>query len=92
MSSLLQEREADADRNARQVEWLQKVSGVVTNYPHWWSLMPKQWRQKKQRQRLLRRGLFDADSYLKRYPDVSASGMDPLRHYILHGLRENRTF
>ncbi len=92
LSSLLQEREADADRNARQVEWLQNVNGVVTNYPHWWSLMPKQWRQKKQRQRLLRRGLFDADSYMKRYPDVSSSGMDPLRHYILHGLRENRTF
>lgn len=92
LSSLLQEREAEADRSSRQVEWLQKVNAVVTNYPSWWSFMPRQWREEKQRQRLLRRGLFDAKSYLKRYPDVSTSGMDPLRHYILHGIGENRTF
>ena len=34
--------------------------------------------------------LFDADNYLKMYPDVYRSGFDPLRHYLYFGHRENR--
>lgn len=92
LSSRLQTKEAEADRFARHAEWLQKVNTVITGYPIWWSVMPKRWRDKWQRGRLLRRGLFDADTYLARYPDVSTSGIDPLRHYIIHGINENRTF
>jgi len=33
---------------------------------------------------------FDAAHYLARYPDVEASGMDPARHYVLHGGLEGR--
>ncbi|MCE8540156.1 glycosyltransferase [Ruegeria pomeroyi] len=33
---------------------------------------------------------FDPDWYLRCYPDVAASGMDPLRHYLRHGRREGR--
>jgi len=32
-------------------------------------------------------GLFDADFYLRRNPDVAAAGMDPLMHYLEHGAR-----
>jgi hypothetical protein len=92
LSTLLREKESDFDRSARQVEWLQKVNSVVTGYPRWWTLAPRRWRERWQRGRLLRRGLFDAEFYLNRYPDVSSSGMDPLRHYIIHGMHENRTF
>jgi len=65
---------------------------VVTSYPVWWSLAPKYWRTKWQHKRLLRKGLFDAATYVSRYPDVLETGVDPLRHYITHGLAENRTF
>lgn len=34
--------------------------------------------------------LFDADYYLATYPDVAASGIDPLRHYVEHGAAEGR--
>jgi hypothetical protein len=34
--------------------------------------------------------LFDGDWYLKRYPDVRSSGMDPIEHYLKHGTREGR--
>jgi GT2 family glycosyltransferase len=34
--------------------------------------------------------LFDTDWYLKRYPDVTASHMDPLTHFIQHGASEGR--
>lgn len=35
-------------------------------------------------------GLFDADWYLERYPDVAAAGLDPLEHFSTHGGREGR--
>ncbi len=34
--------------------------------------------------------LFDAAWYCERYPDVTASGLDPIAHYLLHGRRERR--
>ena len=34
--------------------------------------------------------LFDAPWYLGQYPDVAASGVDPLRHYLEWGFREGR--
>lgn len=82
--------ETDAENHARRAEWLKKVNAVMTAYPQWWAFMPKKWRQKRQQQRLLRQGLFDANAYLARYPDVLSSGIDPLRHYLIHGMNENR--
>jgi glycosyltransferase involved in cell wall biosynthesis/Tfp pilus assembly protein PilF len=35
-------------------------------------------------------GHFDAEWYLRRNPDVARSGMDPLEHFLLHGLKEGR--
>lgn len=92
LAGRLHVKEAEVDRAARQAEWLQKVSAVVTSYPNWWSFAPKGLRREWQHQRLFRKGLFDASTYLARYPDVVEAGVDPLRHYITHGLAEDRTF
>ena len=35
-------------------------------------------------------GYFDVDWYLRRYPDVAASGFDPIVHYLRHGAAEGR--
>jgi hypothetical protein len=35
--------------------------------------------------------LFDAQTYLERYPDVAAAGVPPLIHYLLSGGREGRS-
>jgi hypothetical protein len=35
-------------------------------------------------------GLFDADWYRRRYPDVDAAGIPPIRHYAEFGVREDR--
>ena len=35
-------------------------------------------------------GFFDAAWYLARYPDVVSAGLDPLRHFMLHGAAEGR--
>lgn len=34
--------------------------------------------------------LFDAEWYMARYPDVAATGADPVRHYLEHGWQEGR--
>jgi len=34
--------------------------------------------------------VFDADWYRSRYPDIAASGLEPLQHFLDHGLAENR--
>jgi hypothetical protein len=36
------------------------------------------------------RRLFDAEFYLRKYPDVRDSGMNPRLHYVLHGAAEGR--
>lgn len=40
--------------------------------------------------KLQRSGLFDANYYLATYPDVAASGINPLLHYVRHGAMEGR--
>jgi predicted SAM-dependent methyltransferase len=35
-------------------------------------------------------GTFDREWYLARYPDVRRAGVDPLRHFLLHGHAEGR--
>lgn len=35
-------------------------------------------------------GLFDAKWYLQQNPDVATAGMEPERHYLLHGWHEGR--
>lgn len=35
-------------------------------------------------------GKFDQEWYFARYPDVEESGMDAIRHYVLHGVSECR--
>lgn len=87
----LSEQEDLALHERRVVEWVRKVYAVTDSGRWWWRLMPREWQQRRIHNRLAQRGLFNAAEYCSRYPDVVASGMDPLRHYMLHGLAERRT-
>jgi hypothetical protein len=71
-------------------DWMRQVHIELLDNPWWWGLMPQAWQRDRLNERLRRRGLFDGQAYLDRYPDVAAVGMDPLRHYLLHGLAEGR--
>lgn len=44
----------------------------------------------RQLQQMRSSSLFDREWYLERYPDVALSGIDPARHYLLHGGLEGR--
>jgi hypothetical protein len=47
-------------------------------------------RVRKRAALLQRCEIFDADWYRQRYKDVADAGVDPLRHYVEHGIREGR--
>lgn len=83
----------EADRaNAAQLsaEWLSDVRRLEEGFPAWWTLMPQAWQARRKHRRYHGAGLFDGEAYLAMYPDVAEHKMDPIRHYILHGMAEGR--
>lgn len=78
--------------NASQLnaDWLSKVRRLEEGFPAWWTLMPQAWQARRKHGRYRGAGLFDGEAYLALYPDVDAAAMDPIRHYILHGMSEGR--
>jgi GT2 family glycosyltransferase len=56
--------------------------------PRFWKKLERSIR--KRRKRWIGRIGFDRDWYLQEYPEVGPSGMDPLDHYIQHGIQEGR--
>jgi glycosyltransferase involved in cell wall biosynthesis len=90
LTSVLADENVRASHPDGKAKWLRDSIQVAAGFPRWWALMPEDWRRKREHARYLRSGLFDAAKYLETYPDVAANGMDPVRHYILHGMAENR--
>lgn len=70
--------------------WLSDVRRLEEGFPAWWTLMPQAWQARRKHGRYRGAGLFDGEAYLTLYPDVAAAAMDPIRHYILHGMSEGR--
>ncbi|WP_150295287.1 hypothetical protein [Sphingobium estronivorans] len=91
LAKLLKTAEDDSSAAKDQRSWLLQLYSALDSQPHWWNLMPKAWRLRRQHERLRRMNLFDAKGYVERYPDIAAAGMDPVRHYVLHGMKEGRT-
>lgn len=84
--------ESESLRAAEQKLWLSELHIALGQTPVWWALLPQALRERQVFKRLRRAGLFDAETYLKLYPDVASEGMNPLRHYVLHGMEEGRKF
>jgi hypothetical protein len=87
-----QENERRLKEARQEMEWLRELAmSTLEPAKHWWwRFMPDAWQQERKNNRLKRRGLFDARAYQERNPDVLAEGIDPLRHYLMHGMREGR--
>ncbi len=69
-----------------RTKWLaisQFLSWLVRPHRGGWRLIGQYWR-------LRRAGTFPKELYLAENPDVDASGLDPLMHYVEHGIREGR--
>lgn len=92
MAKRLEQVEKANSVATEQRNWLVELYTVLASRPSWWGMMPQEWRSRREHELLRRKKLFDARRYLERYPDVSAAGMDPVRHYIMHGMIEGRRF
>ena len=40
--------------------------------------------------KIMESGLFDKNYYLKAYPHIAKSGMDPMVHYLFYGYKEDK--
>ncbi|MGY6628151.1 MAG: hypothetical protein ACXIVL_06510 [Oceanicaulis sp.] len=54
------------------------------------SLLPSAWTLRKARARLKQAGVFDGAAYLEANRDLPNRGVDPLTHYVRHGIAEGR--
>jgi hypothetical protein len=95
LSKLLAEGESERQQLLTDSEWLRDTGAVLLNGSATWKgrilgLVPAVFHYKRQRKLLKRKGLFDCAAYLAAHPDVAADRADPLRHYLMHGLNENR--
>ena len=88
---MLADEGVKVDHARANEEWLRSALQLAASFPKWWTLMPPRWRRKREHARYRNSGLLDAEKYLEAYPDVAEYGMDPIRHYILHGMAEGRT-
>jgi hypothetical protein len=76
--------------NIREPVWLnkEKRSREAPKRPGFWRRLERSIR--KRRKRWIGRIGFDREWYLKEYPDVARAGIDPIDHYIPHGIQEGR--
>jgi hypothetical protein len=92
---MLADQEA-RNRQAREdAEWVRQVSALLLVESRTWkgrlrALLPAALHYKRQQKLLKRHGLFDGENYLAANSDVAANGVDPLRHYLRHGIIERR--
>jgi chromosome segregation ATPase len=91
LTRALEVSQLEIDTRQKNVDWLRDISRAIQSTPRWWSLLPKKEKRKRELRRLRNIGLFDSQAYLERYPDVLEAGMDPLDHYIIHGVNEGRS-
>lgn len=90
LSRGLQDQQKWGGQDSMSGEQMRRIQAQLIDKPWWWGLFPPFWQRSFFHRRLKRKGLFDSQAYLARYPDVAAHGMDPVRHYILFGYSEGR--
>ena len=80
-------QQADMKKPEVLRSWSQRLSGFFRITP---AKVRRRLRLVKGARTIRSSGLFDANFYLKRYPDVAAVGIDPVWHYLLWGASEGR--
>lgn len=93
LSDMLAEAQDQVADLERQNVWLREAGlFLLSRGKWWWHFMPRGWQRRKRDERLRSRGLFDSAVYENRYPDVASTGQDSFRHYLYHGVTENRRY
>lgn len=89
--SRLQSAMGRLHRSEKNLIWLREVHALLNAKPWWASFLPLSVSRWQEQRRLKNSGLFDREKYLEERPDVREAGIDPLRHYITHGMDEAGT-
>ena len=92
LAQKLNQRQFEVEHHQATSEWLRQVHATLRSTPWWWRLVLPSWRRRLESRQLLSQGLFNEQNYLERYPEVAAAKLNPLRHYIMHGLAEGRQY
>ncbi|MFT3975868.1 MAG: hypothetical protein QM688_01945 [Sphingomonas bacterium] len=84
-----------AERNAERAAAIARVfetggGGKGVFLRRFGGFLPWRWHLRRIKRRLEREGLFDAAAYLAVNVDVAQAGIDPLEHYLRHGMNEGR--
>jgi len=90
LTRMLQEQAQAADHASESADWLQQVHLTLARAPFWWRLLPRRQRQEREQRLVAAKSLFDPEIYLRLHPDVRNEGINPLVHYIRHGMAEGR--
>jgi hypothetical protein len=80
--------EADAVRQAAGRRAQSVLTAVAQSAP--WRWLPGRMRASALSPLVRQTGLLDPDWYVVRYEDVGSRGLDPVRHYLTHGVDEGR--
>lgn len=78
-----------------EVDFFQGKTGFVNRWSNKFSSLlikrlRKEWRERRSYIVINKSNLFNPTWYLKQYPDVAASAIPPLKHYIKFGEKEGR--
>jgi chromosome segregation ATPase len=87
----LRSAEERAARKDRQLDWMRRLYRMLeSGNSGLKGILPPAMRRQRMARVLKSRDHFDGEAYLAKYTDVAEAGMDPLHHYILHGMAEGR--
>jgi len=96
LTRIVNDVEASAKKAESQRDWLREIASILHGGSSslkgkLFACLPAAWRRAQQMEQLKRSRLFDAEAYFAGNPDVAKSAQDPLRHYLRHGLLEDRS-
>ena len=87
----LRAAEERAARKDRQLDWMRRLYRIIeSGNAGLKGILPPAMRRQRMARVLKNKNHFDGDAYLAKYTDVAEAGMDPLHHYIVHGMTEGR--
>lgn len=89
LTRLLADTQQENEQLAARIEWMSKVVPILRRGGFRLKFLNRR-DDAALFARLKGEGLFDADAYLAANPDVARAGVDPLQHYLVHGLSEGR--
>ncbi|WP_145203519.1 hypothetical protein [Sphingobium sp. B2] len=91
IKNLYQESYSNALEQQARAFWFHRMAVELARPQHGWRRWLPYWIVGRRIERRLKRlGLFDADRYASRYPDVVQSRNEPVHHFLQHGLAERR--